>query len=337
MRMSGAIRRMKALWRTLAGAAVAVLLVPLGGCDRPADGDGQVLRVGTHRGGTRGMMLAAGELKDVPYRIEWAQFPSAQTQIEAISANAVDVGIAGVASFLFAYNGNPQLRAIQAMDGGPEQKAVAVIVPEKSPARDMRDLRGRSIATTRGSVGHITLLQALEQAHLKTSDVSISFLSPNDAMTAFATGKVDALAIWLPYLATAVRSHHARVLTYAWNGTSNYLVQVSSDASVRAKHALLEDFLRRYARAQLWANGHPREWSEISSRETGVPRDIAAYSAERWHWTPAPVDGRVADALHETARIFAAELPPPHRDGAAGLDSSFDDAVDGSGGRRSGG
>src|SRR3546814_2098228 len=47
------------------------------------------------------------------------------------------------------------------------------------------------------------------QSGMKPSDVRISFVAPTEAVAAFASGDLDALAIWVPYLAT--RSEERRV------------------------------------------------------------------------------------------------------------------------------
>ncbi|KXU32683.1 ABC transporter substrate-binding protein [Sphingobium sp. 22B] len=278
-------------------------MVPLSGCGR-ADGDQQILRVAGQRGGTRAMMTAAGELDHLPYKVEWSEFPSAPPQIEAISAGAVDVGAASANAFLFAYGSNPELRAVQALSGGDNQQVAAVVVPNGSSIRTGRDLRGKRIGTTRGTAGHSVLLQALEQAGLKPEDVKISFLTPSEGLTAFRNGDLDALAIWIPYLAMAVLHQKARVLTYANTGNTAYMFQISTKSSLKAKRDLIADFTRRYGRAQSWANKHSREWAQILVRETNVPPDVAAYTAERLRWTPVPIDDKVIETQKITVRRF---------------------------------
>ncbi|MGE2803524.1 hypothetical protein ACQHMG_24930, partial [Escherichia coli] len=44
----------------------------------------KTLVIGDQRGGVQALLAASGELKDVPYPIEWAQFPNAAPLIEAL-------------------------------------------------------------------------------------------------------------------------------------------------------------------------------------------------------------------------------------------------------------
>ncbi|MGK2911089.1 MAG: ABC transporter substrate-binding protein [Sphingobium sp.] len=309
--------------RTSVVLALLSSAVGLAGCGQTQPDAAQVLRVGNQRGGTQALMLAAGELKDVPYTIEWAEFPNAQPLIEAISARALDIGSVGGPSFLFAYKNDPHLRAIQALSGGTKQEVVGVLVHKNAPFATMQDLRGKSIGTTRGSAGHSLLLQALRQSDMTPSDVKISFVAPNEAVAAFTSGDLDALAIWVPYLAAAVLHHDARVLTYAHSDTPSYMFQVTSDTSIKDKRALLEDFSQRYGRAQSWANSHPSQWGKVLAKETGLPVDVATYTAEHMRWSPVPIDAKVIASQRVAAGDFGADGASRGADIANGFDSSL--------------
>ena len=47
-------------------------------------------------------MEASGVLRDVPYKIEWKEFPAAAPLLEALSAGAIETGLVGDAPFAFA-------------------------------------------------------------------------------------------------------------------------------------------------------------------------------------------------------------------------------------------
>ena len=54
------------------------------------------LRVGDQKGNSQAVMEAAGVLKDVPYKIEWKEFPAAAPLLEALSAGAIETGLVGM-------------------------------------------------------------------------------------------------------------------------------------------------------------------------------------------------------------------------------------------------
>ncbi|MGO7909938.1 ABC transporter substrate-binding protein, partial [Rhizobium leguminosarum] len=77
-----------------------------------------VLKVGSQRGGTKAILIASGALEGAPYKIEWSEFAAAQPLLEAVGAQAVDLGEAGDAPFLFAYAGGSKIKAGQAGKSG---------------------------------------------------------------------------------------------------------------------------------------------------------------------------------------------------------------------------
>src|SRR5438093_12040021 len=60
------------------------------------------LRVRDQKGNSQAGMEAAGVLKDVPYRIEWKEFPAAAPLLEPLGAGAIETGQVGAAPFTFA-------------------------------------------------------------------------------------------------------------------------------------------------------------------------------------------------------------------------------------------
>src|SRR5260370_37203792 len=60
------------------------------------------LRVGDQKGGNRSLLEIAGLAKDLPYKIEWSEFPAAAPVLEALNAGALDVGCTCDLAFLSA-------------------------------------------------------------------------------------------------------------------------------------------------------------------------------------------------------------------------------------------
>src|SRR3979411_1299980 len=84
------------------------------------------LRVGDQKGNSQAVMEAAGILKDVPYRIEWKEFPAAAPLLEALSAGAIETGLVGDAPFTFAAAANVRVNAIAGVRQSREGLAVLV-------------------------------------------------------------------------------------------------------------------------------------------------------------------------------------------------------------------
>lgn len=287
-------------------------------------GDDDILRVANQKGQVKAMMLASGALEGAPYTVEWSEFPAAQPLLEAVGGGAADLGLAADAPFIFAYQSGSPVKAIAVqapVSQAPE--ALAILVKDASPIRSAQDLVGKSIATTRGSIGHHLLLQALERANIAPDRVHVTFLPPGDAKAAFDSGAIDGWAIWTPYTNVAIKEGARAVVDAKDYGLPIYIDIANAD-SIEPKRALLADFLLREAKAVAWARAHPDQFAQVLAKETGLPLDIARASFDRNNRASQPIDGNII--AHEqaiTARFQKAGLTDGKRPVAAAFDSSF--------------
>jgi sulfonate transport system substrate-binding protein len=260
------------------------------------------LKVGDQQLQLRGILEASGQLKNVPYQIEWFNFPAAQPLGEALNAGAIDVGGLGDAPLIFAYAAGARIRAVAATRSVPVD--LAIIVPEGSPIHSAADLKGKRIATTRGSIGHYLAVATLERAHLRLSDVSWNFMQPADAKAALASGTVDAWSTWDPYVALSEQRDHDRSIANGVGVSSGLSFEAATDEAIRTKHAELADFLARVAAGQRWALSHPDEVAAIQSRVTGLPADVLKIVYQRAQLHPVPIDDQLIAEQQRTADLY---------------------------------
>jgi sulfonate transport system substrate-binding protein len=307
------------------GLAVALSAAILAGCG-PKDSGQATLKVGSQRGGTKAALIASGALEGAPYKIEWSEFPAAQPLLEALAAGAVDLGEAGDAPFLFAYAGGAKIKAVQAGRSGGG--STALLVPKGSPIRAIADLRGKKVATGRGSIGHYLLLRLIEDAGLKPGDVTIVFLSPGDAKAAFTSGAIDGWVTWGSYVALARLHDDATVLADGENIMSGLGFEAANQAAIDNKRPQVEDFLRRLAKARRWAAEHPKDFAAVLSKETGLSPEVALYTVERYRAVPAPIDDKtVAEARAVLDRFRSSGAVNTTRDLGDAFDASFNATI----------
>ncbi len=306
------------------GVAVVVVAGLAFAATRFAGGDEHVLRVANQKGQVKSMMIASGVLNGAPYTVEWSEFPAAQPLLEAVGGGAADLGLAADAPFIFAFQSGSPIKAIAVQaPAGQAGEALAVLVKTGSPIRSAGDLVGKSIATTRGSIGHHLLLQALERAKIPADKVRVTFLPPGDAKAAFDSGAIDAWATWTPYTNVAIKEGARPVVDAKDYGLPLY-IDVANEESIEPKRALLADFLKREAKAVAWARSHPDAFAQVLAKETGLPLDIARASFDRNNRISQPIDDRLV--VHEqaiTARFRKAGLIEGERDVRQAFDTSF--------------
>lgn len=283
--------------RTLAGAAAIALPFPLVHAQaRP------VLKAGDQKGGLRALLEAAGELQGLGYDIQWSEFPAAAPLAEALNAGAVDSGPIGDAPLVFALAAGTRVKAIGA--NRSDAYGTAVLVRPDSPLKTAADLKGRSIATNRGSIGHFVTLRAITAAGLRPEDVTLRFLAPADAKLALTQGSVDAWATWEPYTALAETSRHARVLVSGRGLLPGLSYLAATDEAIAAKRPVLQDFLQRVVKAQAWSYRHVDAFSTTLAKIIGIPPEAAKLQFERRQQRWVPIDAQVIADQQRTADFY---------------------------------
>jgi sulfonate transport system substrate-binding protein len=285
-----------------------------------------VLRVGDQKGNSQAVMEAAGVLKDVPYKIEWKEFAAAPPLLEALGAGAIDTGLVGDAPFTFAAAANVPVKAIAAVRQSRE--GLAVLVPEKAAIRSFDDLRGKKIATGRGSIGHQLILAALESKGWTTNDVQIVFLAPSDAKVAYTQGSVDAWSTWEPYVSQEEVLFRSRSIITADGLTPGLGFEVATPDAIRDKRDALQDFVGRLAAARAWSLGNIDSYAETWGKLMNVPPAVAVNWLARAKIRIAPIDdGVVADEQKTIDLYFRSGLIKQKLDASAIVDRSFSEAI----------
>ena len=284
------------------------------------------LRVGDQKGNSQAVMQAAGVLNDVPYKIEWKEFPAAAPLLEALSAGAIETGLVGDAPFTFAAASNVPVKAIAAVR--QSQEGLAILVTEQSAVRSFEDLRGKKIATGRGSIGHQLILAALESRGWTASDVQIVFLAPSDAKVAYSQGSVDAWSTWEPYVSQEEVLFRSRRLITGEGLTPGIGFQVASPSAIRDKRPELEDFVRRLTAARVWSQDHVDGYAETWGRLMSIPAAVPLNWLRRAKIRIAPIDdGVVVDEQKTIDLYFRAGLIKQKLNAPDIVDRSFSEAV----------
>jgi sulfonate transport system substrate-binding protein len=279
-------------------AATMILLAGI------AHADDRVLRIGDSKGVYKALLTAAGELKNLPYDVEWAEFPATAPALEALGAGAIDLRGSAAAPLIFAVAAGAPLKALAALRLNGPRESVAILVQPNSPIRDVAGLRGKRIGTNKGSVGHFLVLAALQREKIPFNEVTIQYLMPADAKAALGGGSVDAWSTWDPYVSIAEVQDHLRPIVDGTGLPITDAVFVSSTASIVSKRRLLEDYLMRQARAQSWAHQHPEEYAKLYSNQTGLPIEVTRLVVRHMDYQFVPIDETVIHEHQAVADLY---------------------------------
>ncbi|MFV5363438.1 ABC transporter substrate-binding protein [Acinetobacter oleivorans] len=263
-----------------------------------------VLNIGDQKGNMRAQLEASGALKNVSYKINWYEFPAAAPVAEALKVDAIDIGYLGDAPFIFANSNGGTAKAIAVYKADPYP--VAILVPQNSPIKSAKDLKGKSLAFNKGSISHLLTLKALEQQGLKPEDVTFKFLPPADGKLAVANGSVDAWVVWDPYTAYAELKDHFRVVVNGRGLYSGYTFLAATDKSLKDqnKRVAIQDFIYRLKESQAWAGQHGDEFGKAYAKITGLPEDVGIKAFKRRNASWEPIDNEVIKVSQGTADFY---------------------------------
>ena len=304
--------------RGVLGAGLALAVLP-----RARAADGAVLRAGDQKGGLMSVMKAAGVLDDLPFKVEWSQFPAAAPVLEALNAGAVDLAYAGDAPTTFSLAAGVAGHIVSVIR--TTGVGTAVMVRPGSPIQGAADLKGRTVAANRGSIAHHLLLAIAERQGWPAGAIKMANLLPAEAKSALSAGAVDAWCSWGVYLAQAKLSNEVRVVADGSHGVlSNLSYVTATDAAISDRRPALAEFCRRLAVARRWAHAHPAEYARVLAADVGVSEAVARLTFDTDAPVPVPVDAAVITDEQKVAdRYRAAGLIHAQLDAAKLFDASF--------------
>jgi sulfonate transport system substrate-binding protein len=284
--------------RTIAASLFAAAAV-LGSAAAAFAADTVVLRVGDQKGGNRSLLEIAGLANELPYKIEWSEFPAAAPILEALNAGALDVGYTGDLAFLSVYAAGAPIKAIGGTRSDP--KTQAILVRNDSPIKTAADLKGKRLAGTRGGWGQFLIDATLEKTGFTVADATFAPLGPVDAKVALLAGSIDGWAVWEPYVSYAIIKDHVRVVADGQGLTPTITFSVASDTAIADKRAALQDLVDRLNKARLWSLDHIGEYAKSTADLTKLPEDVllGAYEAQRT--SPIAIDDTVVREVQQAS------------------------------------
>jgi NitT/TauT family transport system substrate-binding protein/sulfonate transport system substrate-binding protein len=155
----------------------------------------------------------SGLAKESGFDINTIFFDSGMPQIQAIPANAWDIGATGTIPGLMA---GLRYDAYIVGVADDETRANAVMVRPNSPLLKTKgynpdfpdvygtpnDLKGKKILVPTVSSAHYVLATYLQAMGLTEKDVEILNMEPAQAVAAFESGQGDVVALWAPFMFT---------------------------------------------------------------------------------------------------------------------------------------
>jgi NitT/TauT family transport system substrate-binding protein len=184
--------------------------------------------------------------------------------------------------------------------------------------KTIADLKGKKVATTRGTTAHDLLYHGLKSVNLDVNkDVEIINQRMSDAVTSFIAGAVPAVATWVPFdVQIKARRHDAKLL---FDGSKFPDAAIVDGWAARNDfHEKNKDVLLRFIRAWIPANEfivgkrketieylHTKKYADLSREDVEEMYDAAKFypTAE---WAKYYADGTAAKWLDQVTNFNVA-------------------------------
>lgn len=268
----------------------------------------KVIRIGVQEADGLVALRASGALEKAlaahGVSVQWLTFAYGPPMVEGINAGAVDVGTVGSTPPILAQAGSaPEVRYVGY--SAPLKTGYAIVVPANSTIKNVRDLRGKRVATAKGSQGNIFLLQALKEAGLSARDAKITFLDYSDARSAFERGDIDAWVVPDPRYADVQRQDHARtILTIGQISVPQYSYYIATRSFAQKYPATLRILFDELDKQEKYGLAHLDDSAALLQKSTGVSADTWKVAIPRAGWgAHYPLSAAVIDAQQKSADV----------------------------------
>ncbi|MHA7985056.1 aliphatic sulfonate ABC transporter substrate-binding protein [Rathayibacter sp. CAU 1779] len=219
--------------------------------------------------------------------VNWVQSAGSNKANDLLRTGSADIAsTAGSAALLARANSSP----IKTIDIYSQPEWSAIVVGKDSPITSVKQLKGKQIAATKGTDPYFFLLQSLDAAGLKPTDVTIQNLQHADGWTALQNGSVDAWSGLDPIMANAQQS--GAKLIYRNVNFNTYGFLNATESFLKSKPDVAQTVVNTYEYARAWAQKHPDQTAQILSDVAGIDLPVAkTVIDERTNLDVSPIPG----------------------------------------------
>jgi sulfonate transport system substrate-binding protein len=234
--------------------------------------------------------------------VQWIEFPAGPQLLEAMNVGSIDFGHTGETPPIFAQAAGASIAYIAGIAANPPGQAI--LVPQNSQIKTIADLKGKKIAVQKASSAHYLLVQILDKAGLKYTDIQPVFLPPADARAAFVKGSIDGWAIWDPFFAAAEKSINARVLITGEGISKQGGYYLASRKFATENQETIKAILEEIKKLEDWSDKNREEVAQTLSPVLGIDLDTMKRATQRRHFGVIAIDEKLINIQQQVADKF---------------------------------
>lgn len=233
--------------------------------------------------------------------LESKQFAAGPPIIEAFAAGELDFGMVGDQPAIQGRANNIDLKAIASYSSS--EKGNALLATKKSEIKELKDLKGKKIGFTVGSVGHQLLLIYLETAGLNKEDVEMVNLSPSDIFTSLKSNNIDAAITWEPYISMAAESEDIIVVTDSTGYKYSVNLIVGNSEFLKKYPDVTARLLKVLDKSAKWSEEHNEESLDLIQKRSGITKEAMRGSFDKYDKDISLNEKRI-NSVEDTAKYL---------------------------------
>ncbi|HIU16953.1 MAG TPA: aliphatic sulfonate ABC transporter substrate-binding protein [Candidatus Avidesulfovibrio excrementigallinarum] len=226
--------------------------------------------------------LLEKHLKPLGIDVSWHEITSGSHQAQALASGDLDVG--GVMNTTSVQLANAEGNPVQIIAGVARPTDVFALVAAKGGVASVKDLKGKTVAGSKGTVLHQLLVAALAKEGMSMQDIQFVQMGTEKAFAALQSRRVDA-ALLAANMVIKAQQEGGRILVTATGLVRPVLVMTASETFVREHPDRLKAVLAAHDEAGDWMMRHHDEALALGAKVQNVSLDDAKKLYDWSHFT----------------------------------------------------
>jgi len=275
---------------------------------------GTTLRVGDQLDYLKTVLEVSGQDKGFDYKVDYSAFIGGPPMLQAFQGGALDTGFVASTPLIFAQAAKQNLVAVA---GWAPDRGLGGLITEDESIKSWADLKGKRVAYQRGTSAEAAVLQGLDSAGLKLSDITTVDVAITQINAALQGGSADAGLSTEPLISLYLAGHpngRIAVVPKQLTDRASFLIASTDALKDPGKTAALADYTSRLVKAFTYLNAHPDQLAaSVFVKQYGLPLDRAKEIVKAGNGTTEffPIPGKVLAPQQKLADLFAkaGEIP----------------------------
>lgn len=241
--------------------------------------------------------------------IQWVKFESGRDINNAIASGSIDFGLVGTPPAAIGVANKIPYKIYYLHDVIGESEAL--VVKEDSGIKSLKDLRGKTIATTFSSTSHFSLLGALKKEGLDPikENIKIIDMQSPDIVAAWQRGDIDGAYIWQPTQSKLLADKGKIIVNsgeLAKKGVITAEIGIVRNDFAEKYPQIVKGYISVLDKSVKFYHDNPEESAKLLSKELGLTPEDSLITMKQIIWLDGSkqkeyFDGPLAKTLKDTA------------------------------------